>query len=565
MFCEEREMQKSYWMEHSADLSVEAMMLDSKAFDLDREERPEVLSLLPPFEGKAILELGAGIGRFTGELAKKAGQVLAVDFIENVIKKNENVNRHHKNVKFMCADVTSPNLNFPEGSFDLIFSNWLLIAACLGILAARKRMVKWLKDGGFIFFRESCFHQSGDSKRKNNPTHYREPRYYTKDCYFWLVCTPCGLPGCLFMLGVARFKHYMPCPFLSLYSKDQKVFKECLLRDGSGKSFELSLIGCKCIGAYVRNKKNQNQVCWTWQKVRSEDDRGFQRFLDNVQYKCNGILRYERVFGQGFVSTGGIETTKEFVAKLDLKPGQKVLDVGCGIGGGDFYMAENFDVHVVGIDLSINMISFALERAIGLSCSVEFEVADCTKKTYPDNTFDVIYSRDTILHIQDKPALFKMFFKWLKPGGKVLISDYCKSAKPPSSEFAEYIKQRGYDLHSVEAYGQMLKDAGFGKVIAEDRTDQEFSLYNQFLCQFMTVLQRELDAVEKEKKAFITDFSEKDYDDIVGGWKAKLVRSSAGEQRWGLPGVGGRPFDFLCFGLWKPSCPAYNPSVDAST
>lgn len=63
-------------------------------------------------------------------------------------------------------------------------------------------------------------------------------------------------------------------------------------------------------------------------------------------------------------------------------------------------MAENFDVEVVGIDLSINMISLALERAIGLKCSVEFEVADCTKKTYPENSFDVIYSRDTILHIQ---------------------------------------------------------------------------------------------------------------------------------------------------------------------
>ncbi|KAL0715723.1 hypothetical protein Bca4012_065045 [Brassica carinata] len=130
----------------------------------------------------------------------------------------------------------------------------------------------------------------------------------------------------------------------------------------------------------------------------------------------------------------------------------KVLDVGCGIGGGDFYMAETFDVHVVGIDLSVNMVAFALERAIGLNCSVEFEVADCTTKTYPDNSFVVIYSRDTILHIQDKPALFKKFFKWLKPGGRVLITDYCKSAKTPSTTFAEYIKQRGYDLHDVQAY-----------------------------------------------------------------------------------------------------------------
>jgi hypothetical protein len=48
------------------------------------------------------------------------------------------------------------------------------------------------------------------------------------------------------------------------------------------------------------------QICWIWQKVSSYEDKGFQRFLDNVQYKSNGILRYERVFGQGYVSTGGI-------------------------------------------------------------------------------------------------------------------------------------------------------------------------------------------------------------------------------------------------------------------
>ena len=53
------------------------------------------------------------------------------------------------------------------------------------------------------------------------------------------------------------------------------------------------------------------------------------------------------------------------MSKLELKYGQKVLDVGCGIGGGNFYMAEDFGVEVIGIDLSINMISIALDRAIG--------------------------------------------------------------------------------------------------------------------------------------------------------------------------------------------------------
>ncbi|XP_038878463.1 phosphomethylethanolamine N-methyltransferase-like isoform X2 [Benincasa hispida] len=459
------------------------MMVDSDSHGLHSEETAEVISLLPPYEGKTVVELGAGIGRFTAELAQRAAQVLAVDVIEDVIKKNESINGHNKNVRFLCADVTSPELDIPEDSVDFIFSNLpLMYFSDEEVKILADRMIKWLKVGGYIFFRESCFQHSENSDKKHDLSHYWEPRFYSK------------------------------------------VLKECYAKDDSGNVFELSLLGCKPTGVYLGNKTSQNQVCWIWQKKKSSSEgKGFQRFLDTIQYKCNGILRYERVFGPGFVSTGGIDTTKEFVAQLELKAGQRVLDVGCGIGGGDFYMAENFGVEVVGIDLSINMISLALERAIGLKCPVEFEVADCTKKVYADNIFDVIYSRDTILHIQDKPALFRSFYKWLKPGGKILISDYCKSSGIPSPEFAEYIKQRGYDLHDVKSYGQMLEEAGFSNVVAEDRTDQ-----------FISVLQRELNTVEKEKEAFIHDFSEEDYNDIVGGWKAKLNRCWCGEQKWGL-------------------------------
>lgn len=81
---------------------------------------------------------------------------------------------------------------------------------------------------------------------------------------------------------------------------------------------------------------------------KSYDSAEFQKFLDEQQYSRNGILRYEKIFGTDFVSTGGISTTREFVKMLKLKKGQKVLDVGCGIGGSAFHMNIEYGAHVEG-------------------------------------------------------------------------------------------------------------------------------------------------------------------------------------------------------------------------
>lgn len=224
------------------------------------------------------------------------------------------------------------------------------------------------------------------------------------------------------------------------------------------------------------------------------------------------------------MSTGGQETTTEFVDRLDLKPNQYVLDVGCGIGGGDFYMAQKFKTRVVGIDLSTNMIHVALERSMHQNhIDVAFEVCDATQKQYQEGTFDVVYSRDTILHIEDKLSLFQSFYKWLKPGGKVLISDYCRGDPPSSQQFDQYVASRGYHLLTPNQYGQVLKDAKFINVTAEDRTQQ-----------FIGILQDEVKRTKASKTAFIQDTSPEDYDAIVDGWTNKIQRCQDGDQKWGL-------------------------------
>lgn len=103
------------------------------------------------------------IRRFTGYLAGQTSQLTTVDFIEDYVEKNRQRNGHHSHVDFLRADVTE--LEFPaDKKFDVIFSNWLLMYLSDDeIKTLTGKMLSWLKDGGYLFIRESCFHPSGNS------------------------------------------------------------------------------------------------------------------------------------------------------------------------------------------------------------------------------------------------------------------------------------------------------------------------------------------------------------------------------------------------------------------
>ena len=66
-----------------------------------------------------------------------------------------------------------------------------------------------------------------------------------------------------------------------------------------------------------------------------------------MRYSKNSILASEKIYGAGFNSPGGAKVNAEFLQMLNLQPGVKVLEVGCGLGGNAFQMAMEYKLIVL--------------------------------------------------------------------------------------------------------------------------------------------------------------------------------------------------------------------------
>ena len=431
---------RSYWTEEHGAPTLENMMLDSNAATMDVLERPEILAELPSLNSKTILELGAGIGRFSSALAEKAEKVISVDFVDASCKINRETNSKYTNLEVVCEDALK--LSFPPNSFDIVFSNWLLMyLSDEEVQTLATNCLNWLKPGGRIFFRESCFHRSGNAPRRWNPTIYRDPRTYFK------------------FFNAARGT-----------------------ADG-GSRFQL----CKtsCVHAYVRMKNNPNQVWWIWEKCTSGH---LIRYLDTQQYDYNSVFRYEQLYGSGFISTGGKELIEDITSKLTMTrklAGSRVLDVGCGLGGNMLHFAS-LGCFVHGIDISGVMVSIASERYLKMPADIQqkmsISVGDVFDSNFIPNSFDIICCRDFLMHFSesDKRILLTKFSRWLAPGGSVILTDYTalSKAQPDMTQlFSSYLNERNYHLVQREQFESMLSTSGFQFVSTDQVAGMSFASY----------------------------------------------------------------------------------------
>jgi phosphoethanolamine N-methyltransferase len=250
------------------------------------------------------------------------------------------------------------------------------------------------------------------------------------------------------------------------------------------------------------------------------------KFDNQGQYSRSSILRYEKIFGEHYISTGGHETTENLCRRLagSLHRGVRVLDVGSGIGGAAFHLARAFGARVTGIDLAEEMVAIALEHAgkLGLSDDVKFILGDVLETPFPEK-FDIIWSRDALMHIADKARLFARLHDLLADGGRIAITDYARGKTPACPAFEDYIVKTGYHVVEPEQYGQLLRAAGFKDVLVDDSTST-----------FVDILRRESKRLVDHRADFLSTFSAEDLNYLIDRWAMKERFCEIGDMKWGI-------------------------------
>ena len=122
----------------------------------------------------------------------------------------------------------------------------------------------------------------------------------------------------------------------------------------------------------------------------------------------------------------GFPATVELAERLPIRRGDRLLDIGCGIGGPARYLADRFDCRVDGIDITPAFIDTAarLTELLHLQGRVIFELGDGNHLPYADASFDGAYSQHVTMNVPDRPRFFGEAFRVLKPGAFFALSEH---------------------------------------------------------------------------------------------------------------------------------------------
>ena len=185
------------------------------------------------------------------------------------------------------------------------------------------------------------------------------------------------------------------------------------------------------------------------------------------------VAGLEWMWGDGFLSPGGEAEAARIVAGTPIE-GARVLDVGCGLGAVDVLLVERFGAaHVTGIDVEAPLAARATARveAAGLADRISIRMVSPGPFPFGDGAFDVVFSKDSMIHIPDKRALYGDIHRVLAPGGRMVLSDWFGNGHEPTPAMREWLDVVGltFRLESIEASAALVEACGFTGVEWRDR------------------------------------------------------------------------------------------------
>ncbi len=177
-----------------------------------------------------------------------------------------------------------------------------------------------------------------------------------------------------------------------------------------------------------------------------------------------------------------------------IQPSERVLDAGCGVGGSCFWLSKNRRAIVTGISIVEKQLKQcrknAARRTSGETKNVDFQFGDFCKMPFPDESFDVVWAIEAQCHAENKADFYREARRVLRPGGRLVVADYIRTARPLSENqeklLAGWLNPWAIsDIDTREEHQKNASAAGFSSVEIRDVTPQvRVSLRNlHHLCE----------------------------------------------------------------------------------
>lgn len=176
----------------------------------------------------------------------------------------------------------------------------------------------------------------------------------------------------------------------------------------------------------------------------------------------------------------GREATVELASRASLKPGLRVLDVGCGLGGSVRYLASEHQCQVIGIDLTKEYVDVAnaLADLVRIKEMVEFHQGSALDMPFGDGSFDIVWTEHVQMNIGDKRAFYAEIARVLAPHGRLLFHDIFQGDGGPLHYPVPWAEDGSISfLVPPEAVRQILEELGFSIFHWEDKSQQSLEWF----------------------------------------------------------------------------------------